>query len=480
MNQDRFRKVILLLVAVIVVLFVFRQGVMVSMPRSVKDLPRTCFEVLRWTFANTPMRDAPEGTSAYVTRADVILALTTIAWMVWLVVRRRSAQSATVSAIVVCGLGFWPIVSFAISAASANWKPPGGLAGVRDVVQHFEYFAVAFALFGSVLSVGGARKMMLFFLIVGAAAMGVGVYLVMSMARGMPMLPELTAAIGFEGWGSHARLAALLAPVFFGLAAFDTNLPRRVFWAAATVASLMNCLYGPLLIAAVVAILVLSMVKSERLFAYVAVVLAALVVCAWSLDFGPAKRELAKGLWLPASDELVVVEDQARLKGEASVMAAAAIRENPLAGVGPGVDIAALTLPRYLRKGGLTDEERAVLADASTPPPYLLAAARMGIPMVVFFLWVFVLFSRRSLSMMTMPGSPLQQGLAVGLFGGLLAFALANFWTPMLLHEIGLGFALILACIWRMSEPETVTAVASEESESRPEEPSSDLLIDLH
>ena len=47
-------------------------------------------------------------------------------------------------------------------------------------------------------------------------------------------------------------------------------------------------------------------------------------------------------------------------------------------------------------------------------------------------------------------------------------------------HEIGLGFALILACIWRMSEPETVTAVASEESESRPEESSSDLLIDLH
>jgi hypothetical protein len=471
MNQDRFRKIILFLVAVIVVLTVFRQGVTVGFPPSGKEV----LELFRWTFANTPMSAEPEGDVAYVTRADVMLVLTVLVWLIWLIVRRKTARPASVSA-VVYALGLWPIVSLVFSRISPG-DAPTRLTGVREVIQHFEYFVIAFALFGSVLSTESARKMLFFFLLVGAAATGIGVYLLISSGGGTAAEAGLTAAIGFEGWGSHARLAVLLAPIFFGCAAFDTNLPRRIFWSAATVASLITSMSGPLLVAAIVTILVLSMVKGERLFACIAVLLLFLLPFAWVLPFGPIKAELAKDLWFQPVHEDILLEDQARLKGEASVSAITSIRGNPLSGIGPGVDIVAPSLSRHQESKALTEEERLALAEAATPPPYLLAAAQMGIPMVIFFLWVFVLFLRRSLEMMSKPGEPLQQGLAVGLFGAVLVFAVGSLWTPMVLHETGLIFALILACIWRMSEPETVAIVAPREPGA--EEYSDGLRVDL-
>jgi hypothetical protein len=79
--------------------------------------------------------------------------------------------------------------------------------------------------------------------------------------------------------------------------------------------------------------------------------------------------------------------------------------------------------------------------------------------------------------MMAKSGEPLQQGLAVGLFGAVLVFAVGSLWTPMVLHETGLIFALILACIWRMSEPEMVAIVAPREPGA--EEYSDGLRVDL-
>jgi hypothetical protein len=79
--------------------------------------------------------------------------------------------------------------------------------------------------------------------------------------------------------------------------------------------------------------------------------------------------------------------------------------------------------------------------------------------------------------MMAMPGEPLQQGLAVGLFGAVLVFAVGNLWTPMVVHETGLIFALLLACIWRMSEAETVAIAAPREPEA--EAYSDQLQVDL-
>ena len=475
MNEDRFRKLILFLILVIVVLTVFRQGVTVGLPPSGREV----LELFRWTFSDIAPSIAREGNVAYVTRADVILALTTIVWFVWLVVRRQAARAATVSG-VVYSLGVWPIVSLAFSWWFSKRGMVGGPAGVREVVQHFEYFVIAFALFGSVMSRASARRVLVFFLLVGAAAMGVGVYLVYSAMRGTPVLGGLGAkSIGFEGWASQARLAALLAPIFFGCAAFDTHLLRRIFWSAATVASLITCVSGPLLATAIVVILVLSMIKSERLFACLAIILLFLLPFSWVMRFGPVKEELAKGLWFEPAMRGISLEEQAKLRGEASAIAVAAIDENPLVGMGPGADMTPPSLSRYLGRSDSSEEARGALARAAGPPPYLLTAARMGIPMVLFFLWVFVLFSRRPLMMMTMPGEALHQGLGAGLFGAVLVFAVGNFWTPMVAHETGLPFALILACIWRMSEPERVEVVGPREAESRPERPSDDLTLDL-
>ncbi len=72
--------------------------------------------------------------------------------------------------------------------------------------------------------------------------------------------------------------------------------------------------------------------------------------------------------------------------------------------------------------------------------------------MLVFFIWVFFLFSRRSLVAVAETADPMQRGIVAGFFGAVLAFAAANLWTPMVVHETGLPFAFILACIWRMSE----------------------------
>ena len=114
---------------------------------------------------------------------------------------------------------------------------------------------------------------------------------------------------------------------------------------------------GPLLVAAIVTILVLSMVKGERLFACIAVLLLFLLPFAWVLPFGPIKAELAKDLWFQPVHEDILLEDQARLKGEASVSAITSIRGNPLSGIGLGVDIVAPSLSRHQESKALTEEE---------------------------------------------------------------------------------------------------------------------------
>jgi len=471
MNQDRFRKFLVFLAGVVVVLAVLRQGVTVGFPPS----PKEVVELLKWFLTSRPIDVKPAGQTMFVTRADILLVITAILWVIWLAVKRRAASPGSV-AIAVFLLGIWPLVSWAGAAFKLGEKQEL-LMGRREALQYAAYFIFAFALFATVLRKASARGMAFVFLLAGAAAVGVGVYILVQGARGAATKDLALTVAGFEGWPSHARLAVVLAPMFFGLAAFDSNFLRQLFWGIATLAALGTCIYGPLIVVALLVILVLAMLRSERLFALLAVLLLILLPFAGYLPWGSSRDEAAKELWLASPSQSVTTTEAARLKGEACASALTAIRQNVLLGKGPSASIEVPSLKERLQAAP-TEQDRIALAGAATPAPYLLTAATMGVPMVVFFIWVFVLFAKRSLSAFVQTPEPIEQALAMGLFGAVLVFAIGSAWVPTVVHETGIVLAFLLACIWRLSEAEPFIEPPRPARTKQKAKPT-DLLLDL-
>jgi O-antigen ligase len=240
---------------------------------------------------------------------------------------------------------------------------------------------------------------------------------------------------------------ALTAPLLFGLAADSRRRWLRGVAILALLAVMTVTLAGAAYAAITLALLLLAARRGARLFLATAVCLTIWQVGV--LPRLPRENDLAHFRSVALYDAGGVPE---RRYPEWQA-AASLILTHPVTGVGAG---------NYQREIGQYYDAVPNATGPSEPDIqnlYLVIAASMGLP--ALFAWIAVLGRAVCAAAGAARGCPTwQTGLAGGLMAGIVAFALAALWHPLLVRGIGIPLAAILALAHAMAGDNSVPSVS--------------------
>ena len=361
----------------------------------------------------------------YLSPADPLVWVTFLLWLALLVGRRRFPR-----------LGLAPLlfVVFAATCAASISRAADRFSAMKDLFQIVEYFLVAYGLFVWNMTDPTARKR----LVAAFLASAVVVTIVGAWHYLLAEEPALLVRGTFGNRNVLGGYLALVLPFCFGLALFDSSWWRRVACVCVVIAGMCINLSGGSVIAIVVSLIVIAALRGRLAFLFTAVALLVGV-----LVVGPLlPRENMESLY----ESVRLHDDENQVARRYTEWQAATIMvwENPVLGVGAG---------NYQDNIG---SYYGVLPDPTGPSEpdtqnlYLVLAGTTGLCGLVAYLGMLAWSMAQACSRYFEASDRFDRGVAVGAFGGVLAFAIAGLWSPLLVRGIGLPLVFVLAlCTWR-------------------------------
>jgi hypothetical protein len=342
------------------------------------------------------------------------------------------------------------------------------LKGVKDIVQWVEYFIVTFMLFANVPRrianhdrtlepgcphPGGFGRdnnpairerlapLLNLFLAVASLVILVGV-----VQYFLPGTPDFKVSATFGNRNVFGGYLALVVPLMVGVALYETALWRRIGLLAVSVLALLITLSGGAMLAIAVTLGLLCALRGKAAFiAFAAVFIVMFVLVLPRL---PRHNDVV----LDESVRLFNDNNEVSLRYTEWQAATVMIAEHPWLGVGIGnyQDNIGGYFGVLPRPTGVVehDSENLYLVIASSTG-WLGLAAFLGL------LFTFGITATRRFFTLT---DSRDRGIALGLLGAILSFAICAVWHPLLVRGIGIPLAIIFAMTAWLERGSTATA----------------------
>jgi len=320
---------------------------------------------------------------------------------------------------------------FVALAAISGGFAGNRMAAAKDVFQLVEYFLVGFLLLDAGLRQPQLRGRLVAVFLGAATA-------VVALAVVQYCLPGVEAFAVRGTFGNRNVLGGFLAlalPLMLGLALYDGDWKRRVWFLATIAAGLLITLSGGAFVALVLGLSLVSLARGGRALAVCALVLGLLTLAV--LPHLPRHNGEALGRSIALYDD----DGEPTMRYPEWQAAAEMALDNPWLGVGTG---------NYQENvGGYYGvlPSAPVKAEADSQNLYLVLASSLGFPGVVAFVGM-LLWCARCAVVGAVRATGIERGLAAGAAGSIAAFAVCAIWAPLLVRGIGvpLVFILALAC----------------------------------
>jgi O-antigen ligase len=332
----------------------------------------------------------------------------------------------------------WSFLAVAVLSATRAIHPA---KSAKDVFQFVEYFVVTFMLFAGAPNRERLRRLVDVFLVAASV-----VILLAAIQYLSPNVVDFKVRATFANRNVLGGYLALLIPLLGGLVLYEACWWRRVWMGAMAAAGLLVTLSGGALLAIVVALAVVAMLRGSAAFAVVAAVLIA--GCVWGLPHLPRSNDVV----LNESVRLFNDNNEVSLRYTEWQAAMVMTAENPLLGVGMGnyQDNIGGYFGVLPRPTGVVEHDSENL--------YLVLASSVGLPGLACWLGVLLTFGIRALRAFFAQRDGFEKGLALGLAGAILSFAICCIWTPLLVRGIGIQLAVLFAFASLIEPPEERTA----------------------
>lgn len=309
-----------------------------------------------------------------------------------------------------------------ISLANADNR----LGALKEFIQYSEYFIAGFMIIRSFPEMRLDRRH-LFYVLAGVASL---VILAALIQYFMPAIPHTGISAGYGNQNVYGGFLSLMLPLLYG-AILDKEHRRiiRACLCLVVATGLITILNGGTFIAVVAGFGLVSLSKSQRAFVVFAVAAILLTI----FVYPRLPRHNPQG-WYETIALYENTGKPAQRYPEWQAAANMAI-DNPLLGVGAG---------NYQRHIGSYYGIVPNRPEASPPDSqnlYLVLAASIGFPSMLFFISALGWFIAQTLSTNR---NHAFAGTAVGLAGGLFAFAINALWAPLLVRGIGLMLTAVM------------------------------------
>jgi len=357
----------------------------------------------------------------HLSLVDPLVGLTFVLWLpgVWKSGFRRLFRGDLAFPILLIGL-----------AALSLIPTTNRLRTVAEIVQWAEYVIVAYLLFRSGLEMPAVRPWMVrLFAAASALVIGLGVA-----HYTMAGLDDFKVRSTFGNANVLGGFLALSLPVLFGLMLDASCWKWRIGLLLAILAGFAVVLSGGAFLALIAALAVMAAARGWKAFAAYALALLAVVFLLMPL----LPRDNLEGLWQSVrlfDDDGVVTRRYAEWQAAMEM-----IREHPLAGVGAGC---------YQDRIGAFYGMIPVVGGVPSPPDsqnlFLVLGASIGLPGLAAFGGLILLALAQAARRAVRAAPAAKNGLALGVFGSLLAFLVASLWSPLLVRGIGVPLAFVLA-----------------------------------
>ncbi len=317
---------------------------------------------------------------------------------------------------------------FVLAGAVSAWHAVHPLKSVKDIFQYLEYFGAAYMLTVNVPDEVRARRLLDLFLAVASVVVLVGVA-----QYAVARVTDFKVGATFGNRNVLGGYLAMVVPLMAGVALFESNRWRRAWlWAMVTLALLVT-LSGGALIAMVVALAFVTMARGR--VAFLAFAAAFLVILLVILPRLPRQNDAV----LNDSIRLFNDKNEVSLRYTEWQAATVMIAENPWCGVGLGnfQDNIGGYFGVLPRPTGVVEHDSENL--------YLVLASTIGLPGLACFLGVLLTGGLGAARRFVTAPEACDKGLALGVAGALLGFAICSLWSPLLVRGIGVPLAMILA-----------------------------------
>ena len=317
---------------------------------------------------------------------------------------------------------------FVLAGAVSALHAVHPLKSVKDIFQYLEYFGAAYLLAVNVPDEGRVGRLLDLFLVVASI-----VVLVAVAQYAVTGIGDFKVGATFGNRNVLGGYLAMIVPLMAGVALFEPNRWRRAWlWSVVTLALLVT-LSGGALIAMAVALAVVTMARGRVAFVTFAAVF--LVILLMVLPRLPRQNDAV----LNDSIRLFNDKNEVSLRYTEWQAATVMIAENPWCGVGLGnfQDNIGGYFGVLPRPTGVVEHDSENL--------YLVLASTVGLPGLACFLGILLTGGLRSARRFVTTPAARDKGLALGVAGALLGFAICSLWSPLLVRGIGVPLAMILA-----------------------------------
>jgi O-antigen ligase len=317
-----------------------------------------------------------------------------------------------------------------VAAAASAFVAQNRLAVVKELAQLVEYFLLVPCLVAGLVTSRDRVRTAAYTLLAAATV-------IVAFALGQYLLPGVADFAVRSTFGNRNVLGGFLAlvlPLAFGILLWNRAWTVRL-WAAFILAQgLVVLLAGASLLAVLLAFSTLAVLRGRHAFAFAA---AAAVLVA-GLLWPHLPRENGRALYESVrlyDDEGLVTKRYPEWQAAGAMLA-----DNPWLGVGAG--------NYQTRVGGYFGivPRRTGPTEPDTQNLYLVLGGSLGLPGLAAFLGLLLggmTAAARALAHAT--DDPPLRGLAAGLLGGLLAFAVNAVWAPLLVRGVGVPLAALIA-----------------------------------
>ena len=314
-------------------------------------------------------------------------------------------------------------------AALSILRSPARLPALKDLFQYTEYFVVAFLLLSSAMADATARRRYVALYLAAAAAV-VAVGLVHYL---QPSVEAFKVRGTFGNRNVLGGFLTLALPVMFGLALFGKGPMLRASLLLTVALGCVVTLSGGTMVGLILAFALMSMLKSQRAF----LIVAAVFIVSFAVLAPRLPRHNTE--ILAQSVSLFDADGQMSTRYPEWQAAAEMAKDNPLTGVGIG------SYQTSVREYYGTIPDRAVASEPDSQNLYLVLASTIGLPGLACFVGMLLIFFCKAAGAFVRLPEGFEKGLALGVLGSLVAFAINCIWSPLLVRGIGVPLAAVFS-----------------------------------
>ncbi len=366
----------------------------------------------------------------FIAYSDLLLGLLLAAWVIWRLSSRHAA-----------GLT-WPpaaVVGLLIVAALSAGRAESIKAAVVEIAQMGLYFVAAYMLFADVIDRWERIRTALIVLAIPTA-----VNIVVACYQYVVSAHPFDVGGMLSNRNVYSAYMAMALPLGFGLVLFAERPMVRWALGAMVAIGVLTMLSPPLMWVLVVVLAVMTgFASGRRRFAAAAVVVAvALAVMLVPKNHDAAIVELLdpaeqEPVYKTLDHDYIVKKRWLEWKPALNMLA-----DNFAIGVGVGNYQLNIGSSEFY--GFLPNVKK---SEPDTNNLYLVVAGTMGFTGLVCLIAYIGGFLRRAAGLWSQVDGHAAAGLAVGLFGSVLALALTNVFTSLFVRGTGLVWALVFALV---------------------------------